>query len=83
MIINVKDGKTARGFRPHTSIGELAFVLDRMKPGDEVMIEKFTRLDGSQEPISILRINIVKVKADGEVFRTRAKKDGLRIWRVA
>ena len=83
MIINVRDGKTARGFRPYTSIGELAFVLDQMKPGDEVMVEKFTRLDGSQESINILRVNVGKVKADGEAYRTRAKKDGLYIWRVS
>ncbi len=83
MIIDARDGKTARGFRPYTTIGTMAFVLDRMKPGDEVIIEKFTRLDGSQEPINILRVNVGKVKADGEVFRTRAKKDGLHVWRVA
>ena len=83
MIINTRDGKTARGYRPYTSIGELAFVLDQMKPGDEVMVEKFTRLDGSQEPINILRNNITKAKAAGEVYSTRAVKDGLYIWRVA
>ena len=83
MIINVRDGKTARGFRPYTSSGTMAFVLDRMKPGDEVIIEKFTRLDGSQEPINILRININNVKADGEVYRTRAMKGDLHVWRVA
>lgn len=83
MIINVRDGKTARGYRPYTSIGELAFVLDQMKPGDEVMVEKFTRLDGSQEPINILRVNVGKVKADGEAYRTRVMKNGLYIWRVS
>ena len=83
MIINVRDGKTARGFRPYTSSGTMAFVLDRMKPGDEVIIEKFTRLDGSQEPIPILRANVGKVKGNGEVYTTRAMKDGLHIWRVA
>ena len=83
MIINARDGKTARGYRPYTTSGTMAFVLDRMKPGDEVIIEKFMRMDGSQEPIHILRVNVGRVKADGEVYRTQAMKDGLHIWRVA
>ena len=83
MIVDARDGKTARGFRPYTTTGTIAFVLDRMKPGDEVIIEKFMRVDGVQEPINILRVSVNKVKADGEVFRTRAMKDGLHIWRVA
>ena len=83
MIVDARDGKTARGFRPYTTSGTMAFVLDRMKPGDEVIIEKFMRLDGVQEPASILRANVGKVKADGEVYTTRAMKDGLHIWRVS
>ena len=83
MIINTRDGKTARGHRPYTTIGAMAFVLDRMKPGDQITIEKFMRMDGTQEPINILRNNITKAKADGEVYTTRAVKDGLHIWRVA
>ena len=83
MIVDARDGKTARGFRPYTTIGTMAFVLDQMKPGDQTMIEKFMRVDGVQESITILRASVNKVKADGEVYRTRAKKDGLHIWRVA
>ena len=83
MIVDARDGKTARGFRPYTTIGTMAFVLDRMKPGDEVIIEKFMRVDGVQEPINILRARVNRVKADGEAYTTRAMKDGLHIWRVA
>ena len=83
MIVDARDGKTARGFRPYTTIGTMAFVLDRMKPGDEVIIEKFMRVDGVQESSATLRVSVNKVKADGEVYTTRAMKDGLHIWRVS
>lgn len=83
MIINARDGNTARGFKPYTTIGTMAFVLDRMKPGDQIMIEKFTRMDGAQEKTNIMQVSVNKVKADGEIYSTRAMKGGLRIWRVA
>ena len=66
MIVGARDGKTARGFRPYTTIGTMAFVLDQMKPGDQTMIEKFMRVDGVQESSTILRVSVNKRTANGK-----------------
>ena len=82
MIIDAREGKTTRDFRPFTDRGAIAHMLDSMRVGDGLSVSKFVGMKGEM-PLAKLQNKISGAKAEDTVFRTWVSDGLLHIRRIA
>ena len=83
MIVDVRDGKTSRGFRQYGLRASMAWFLDEISVGDHLDLTRIINVDGSDLPLGRGQIIIPVIKPKGSTFRTNFIGKTLRVWRVS
>ena len=76
MIVDARQGNATRGLRPYTNKGALAFFLDGIGVGKSETLDRFIRVDGSEDSLSTIQQRISAAKAPMSRYRTLSMPDG-------
>ena len=76
MIVDARHGNTTRGLRPYTNKGSLAFFLDGIGVGKSETLDRFIRVDGSEDSLSTIQQRISAAKPPKSRYRTVSMPNG-------
>ena len=83
VIVDIRDGKTAYGFRPYCAKASLAWFLAKIDVGEHLDLTRMIKVDGSDMPPARVQILVPVSKQQRSKFRTSVIGKTLRVWRVA